>query len=123
VIDRLHPLRRLDQGWFEATVREARAGTRYRFRIDEDVVVPDPASRFQPEDVHGPSEVVDPDYAWQASDWRGRPWHEAVMGAATAVTLARVTGFRSIPAGRIPRARVVGDRIAVSLCHRPPFLA
>jgi maltooligosyltrehalose trehalohydrolase len=79
VLDRPHPLRRLGRGWFEATIREARAGTRYRFRIDEDLVVPDPASRFQPEDVHGPSEVVDPDYTWQASDWRGRPWHEAVI--------------------------------------------
>jgi len=79
VLDRLHPLRRVDRGWFETTVREARAGTRYRFCIDEGVVVPDPASRFQPEDVHGPSEVVDPDYAWQASGWRGRPWHEAVI--------------------------------------------
>ena len=42
--------------------------------------VPDPASRFQPEDVHGPSEVVDPAaYAWADRDWRGRPWHEAVI--------------------------------------------
>jgi maltooligosyltrehalose trehalohydrolase len=79
VLDRLHPLRRLDRGWFEATIREARAGTRYRFRVDEAFVVPDPASRFQPEDVHGPSEVVDPDYAWQVPNWRGRPWHEAVI--------------------------------------------
>jgi maltooligosyltrehalose trehalohydrolase len=42
--------------------------------------VPDPASRFQPEDVHGPSEVVDPrGYRWQHPDWCGRPWHETVL--------------------------------------------
>jgi malto-oligosyltrehalose trehalohydrolase len=42
--------------------------------------VPDPASRYQPDDVHGPSVIVDPrSYAWQARAWRGRPWHEAVL--------------------------------------------
>ena len=37
----------------------ARAGTRYKFRIDGEIEVPDPASHFQPDDVHGPSEVID----------------------------------------------------------------
>jgi malto-oligosyltrehalose trehalohydrolase len=42
--------------------------------------VPDPGSRYQPKDVHGPSEVVDPtDYAWTDTHWRGRPWEEAVV--------------------------------------------
>ena len=42
--------------------------------------VPDPASRYQPEDVHGPSEVVDAAaYVWRDTGWRGRPWHEAVV--------------------------------------------
>ena len=42
--------------------------------------MPDPASRFQPRDVHGPSEVVDPAaFDWHDDGWRGRPWHEAVL--------------------------------------------
>src|SRR5690606_35457668 len=42
--------------------------------------VPDPASRFNPDDVHAPSEVVDPcAYTWRTGGWRGRPWHEAVL--------------------------------------------
>jgi malto-oligosyltrehalose trehalohydrolase len=42
--------------------------------------VPDPASRFQPEDVHGPSEVIDPRrFDWQDEAWRGRPWEETVL--------------------------------------------
>ena len=45
-------------GWYELEI-EAPAGSRYRYRIDADLQVPDPASRFQPRDVHGPSEVVD----------------------------------------------------------------
>ncbi len=49
-----------------------RPGTRYSFRIDGELLVPDPASRYQPLDVHGPSEVVDPyDYAWSDSEWHG----------------------------------------------------
>ena len=42
--------------------------------------VPDPASRFQPRDVHGPSEVIDPGaFAWQDHAWHGRRWGEAVI--------------------------------------------
>ena len=59
-------------GWAEWVTRDAPAGSRYSFRIDGDLLVPDPASRFQPEDVHGPSEVVDPlEYAWSDSEWHG----------------------------------------------------
>jgi malto-oligosyltrehalose trehalohydrolase len=58
---------------------EAGPGTRYAFRIDGELVVPDPASSFQPEDVHGPSEVIDHSYNWTAPDWLGRPWHETAV--------------------------------------------
>ena len=67
-------------GWHELVTDRARAGTRYRFVLPNGLRVPDPASRYQPEDVHGPSEVVDPAaYAWRDADWSGRPWHEAVV--------------------------------------------
>jgi malto-oligosyltrehalose trehalohydrolase len=67
------------EGWFELTTGAARAGTRYRYRVG-DLLVPDPASRRQPQDVHGPSEVVDPaGYEWRDGDWRGRPWEETVL--------------------------------------------
>ena len=52
----------------------------YKFRIDDEIDVPDPASAFQPDDVFGPSEVIDHDaFAWRAGDWRGRPWEETVL--------------------------------------------
>jgi maltooligosyltrehalose trehalohydrolase len=73
------PMRGLGTGWFEGTAA-ARPGTRYRFRIDGGLAVPDPASRFNPDDVHRASEVVDPQaFEWQDGDWRGRPWEEAVL--------------------------------------------
>lgn len=77
--DAMVPLERSDGGWFEAFVPQAGPGFRYRFRIDDEVDVPDPASHFQPEDVFGPSEVVAHDFAWQASGWKGRPWPKTVL--------------------------------------------
>jgi len=68
-----------EDGWF---VLEARcpAGTRYRYTIDENLQVPDPASRAQASEVHGHSLVVDHGaYQWQHHGWRGRPWVEAVI--------------------------------------------
>ena len=74
------PLQANDEGWCVATVDGAPAGTRYQFRINGDLLVPDPASRFQPEDVHGASEVIDPaSYTWSDGDWRGQPWEKVVL--------------------------------------------
>lgn len=67
-------------GWFGLVTDRAAAGSRYRYRIDGGLRVPDPASRFQPDDVHGPSQVIDPrSWRWADADWRGRPWEEAVV--------------------------------------------
>ncbi len=77
--------RRLDMqpqpgGWHERIEPSAGAGTRYRFVVGDGLAVPDPASRWNPDDVHGASEVTDPAaYVWQDTAWRGRPWHEAVV--------------------------------------------
>jgi len=67
-------------GWHRHILQDAAAGQRYRFRVREDLLVPDPASRFQPEDVEGPSLVVDPEaYAWADGNWKGRAWEGAVI--------------------------------------------
>lgn len=77
--ERLYDMHTHGEGWYEC-VLDLGAGTRYRYRIDADLRVPDPASRFNPEDVGGPSVVVDPStYAWTDYGWCGRPWHEAVI--------------------------------------------
>ncbi|TFF14242.1 malto-oligosyltrehalose trehalohydrolase [Pseudomonas sp. BCA14] len=66
-------------GWFEVEAK-CPAGTCYRYNVDGEADVPDPASRAQASDVHGWSVVVDPlAYPWQNSQWQGRPWHEAVI--------------------------------------------
>ena len=69
-----------ENGWFRLETADAAIGSLYRFLIDGETTVPDPASRSQPRDVHGPSEVVEPAaFQWQDGDWRGRPWEEAVL--------------------------------------------
>ncbi len=71
---------REEGGWHHLVTDQAQVGTRYRFRLADGLEVPDPASRYQPQDVHGPSEVIDPTaHAWGDGAWTGRPWHEAVI--------------------------------------------
>lgn len=75
------PMISTGRGWHELVSAEAQAGTLYKFRLEQGGSdVPDPASRCQPFDVHGPSEVIDPgQYVWRDSDWRGRQWEECVI--------------------------------------------
>lgn len=74
------PMRCLTEGWYHAVLARTGPGTLYRFRIDDGLLVPDPVSRCQADDVHGPSQVVDPDgFPWQDQGWRGRAWEEAVI--------------------------------------------
>lgn len=74
------------EGWFELKVPDIGEGDIYRFRPKggrvgaEGLLVPDPASRFQPFGVHGASQVIDPDsYSWNDAGWSGRPWAETVI--------------------------------------------
>jgi len=79
LLEKPQPLRRGEDGWFCADLTGVKAGVRYKFRIDDEIDVPDPASAFQPDDVSSPSEVIDhASYRWRATDWRGRPWQETV---------------------------------------------
>lgn len=67
-----HVMQRDANGYYSATVDGAKAGDRYRYRIDGRDSHPDPCSRYQPEGVHGPSMVVDPDaFQWTDQDWSG----------------------------------------------------
>jgi len=74
-----HELHGAQDGWFSAQV-PAIVGQTYRYRIDHDLLVADPASRDQAGGVEGESRVVDPEaFRWRHRDWRGRPWHETVL--------------------------------------------
>ncbi|MBF0254851.1 MAG: malto-oligosyltrehalose trehalohydrolase, partial [Candidatus Omnitrophica bacterium] len=65
-------LKKMSGGSFELLIPEARVGDRYTFRLNGDAEFPDPASRFQPLGVHGPSQVVDPgSWRWSDTSWKG----------------------------------------------------
>ena len=68
---RIVPLDSIAGGYFTALVALAGPGTRYYYRLDDRIERPDPASRFQPDGVHGPSAVVDSNFDWHDAGWRG----------------------------------------------------
>lgn len=76
--ERLVPMEKDGEGYHHVVVEEATAGTRYKYRFPDGREFPDPASRFQPEGVHGPSELT----GRRASDstgWRGLPLRDYVI--------------------------------------------
>lgn len=75
------PLDSEDDGYWFGIAPQAGPGSRYRYRLDSaEQLYPDPASRFQPEGVHGPSEVVDPRaYIWEDAAWKGPSLQGQVM--------------------------------------------
>lgn len=65
-------LTRDEKGYFAGHVEQAQAGDRYYYRLDHEELCPDPASRFQPEGPHGPSQIVNPqEFSWSDQDWKG----------------------------------------------------
>ena len=74
------PMERMENGWFGLTVPDLGTGALYRFVLPDGTAVADPASRFQPSDVTGPSEIVDAEaFGWTDAAWQGRPWEDCVI--------------------------------------------
>ena len=77
--DRYVRLRRCEGGYHAAAIDDVPVGTRYLYRLDDRVERPDPASRFQPLGVHGPSEVIDPTFDWHDAGWQRRELADYVL--------------------------------------------
>lgn len=74
------PMEPVGDGFYELSTRALRAGDLYKYRVDGGECFPDPASRYQPHGVHGPSQVVDPrGFSWSDQDWQGIAWDERVV--------------------------------------------
>ncbi len=68
------------EGWWSAEVAGAGPGTKYMFKINGGDARPDPRSRYQPEGVHGPSQLVDDDaFSWTDRHWQARPFASAIV--------------------------------------------
>jgi len=97
-----------EDGWHALDVPEAGVGTGYRFVTPAGLAVPDPASRSNPRGVHAPSVVLDPGaYRWGDRDWRGRPWHEAVVLEVHVGTFTPQGSFAAL-AERLPAIAAQG---------------
>jgi maltooligosyltrehalose trehalohydrolase len=138
-----HALEKAADGTFGDLVPGVGAGDRYRYRVDDKGPYPDPASRFQPEGIHGPSEVVDAGrFDWSDASWRGISLDELVIYelhvgtftpagsfAATADYLPRLTdlgmtALELMPVGDFPGQRNWGydgvDLFAPARCYGRP---
>ncbi|KRA98426.1 malto-oligosyltrehalose trehalohydrolase [Devosia sp. Root685] len=70
----------MDEGWFRVDAEGVGAGALYKYVLPDGSAIPDPTSRYQPEGIHGFSEVIDPHaFTWTDRDWTGRPWEEAII--------------------------------------------
>jgi len=76
---RSFPLRRDGLGYHSAVADGLGPGTRYFLLLDGKQQRPDPASRFQPEGVHGPTEITEPNFEWQDQTWFGLPLRDYII--------------------------------------------
>ncbi|MDD5198910.1 MAG: malto-oligosyltrehalose trehalohydrolase [Terrimicrobiaceae bacterium] len=89
-------LQKDQDGFHRGTDPAGRAGDAYGFRLDGGRLLPDPASRAQRDDVHGPSLVVDPRrYAWRDAAWVRPPFRDLVLYELHVGTFTREGTFRS----------------------------
>ena len=77
--EELVPLQKGERGYFSAVVAGVEPGSLYFYRLNGQQDFPDPASRFQPQGVHGPSQVVDPRFPWDDGHWSGLPLRDYVI--------------------------------------------
>lgn len=77
--DRIIALKKDERGYYSGTVENLPFGARYYYRLGSGNDRPDPASRFQPEGIHGPSQLVDARYAWEDRHWHGLPLQSYIL--------------------------------------------
>jgi maltooligosyltrehalose trehalohydrolase len=84
-------------GFHALFVKGLGPGSRYLYVLDGEYARPDPVSRFQPEGVHGPSEVIDPDdFPWEDHDWKGMPLEDMIIYEIHTGTFTREESFEAI---------------------------
>jgi maltooligosyltrehalose trehalohydrolase len=101
------PMEPVGCGYFRTVIEGVTAGTLYRYRLDHANERPDPASRYQPQGVHGPSQVIDNRFGWTDSSWIGPPLEEYVLYEVHVGTFSPQGTFDAI-IPRLPQLRDLG---------------
>lgn len=91
-------MKRDNEGLYEVIKNNVKSGALYYYKINDSINVPDPASRYQPFDVHGPSQVINPEeFNWGSDiDWKGRPWEETVIYEVHTGTFTKEGTFKAL---------------------------
>jgi len=105
--DRTLPLQRDERGYHSALHEAVGAGTPYLFRFPDGTLLPDPASRFQPDGVDGPSAIVDTGFDWQDADWKGITLADYIIYELHVGTFT-VEGSLDSAIRELPRLRELG---------------
>ena len=104
-------------GYWETTVSNIAAGARYQFVLHDKLKRPDPASRFQPEGVHGPSEVIDTaSFLWTDQEWKGLPLQDYIIYELHPGTFTPVGTFEAI----IPYLAYLRDEVGITAIELMP---
>ncbi|MEO8381513.1 MAG: malto-oligosyltrehalose trehalohydrolase [Acidobacteriota bacterium] len=121
--ERRVPMVRGAHGYHEAVVEQCGDGARYQYAFENGQEWPDPASRLQPDCVHGPSAVVGDDFQWHDAGWTGLALEDyvvyelhvgtfteegtfdAVIPRLDALKELGITAIELLPIGQFPGAR------------------
>jgi maltooligosyltrehalose trehalohydrolase len=111
------PMQPASQGYFETIVEEVDPRARYRYLLNGQKARPDPASRFQPDGVHGPSAVVDPHaFTWTDGGWRGLPLKDLIIYELHVGTFTKEGTFEAI----IPHLSYLKDTVGITAIELMP---
>lgn len=111
------PMQPASEGYFEVIVEEVDPRARYRYLLDGKKARPDPVSRFQPDGVHGPSAVVDPDcFTWTDGGWRGRLLNDLIIYELHVGTFTHEGTFESI----IPQLSYLKETVGITAIELMP---
>lgn len=78
--EQLLPMEKDEEGYWKVTASGIEPGTLYFYKLEGTNDRPDPASKFQPQGVHGPSQVIDlSTFFWTDTDWAGVPLEETII--------------------------------------------
>ncbi len=94
---RLIPMQKSADGYWQTTATDIPAGTLYTYQLEAKIHRPDPASKYQPQGVHCPSQVIDESaFTWTDTDWQGVPLAETIIYELHVGTFTQAGTFEAI---------------------------